>query len=254
MITRLAGRVAVVTASTDGIGLAIAKRLGLEGAHVVVSSRKQDHVDKTVDLLKKDNINVSGLVCHVGKKADRENLIAHAVEKHGQLDILVSNAAVNPVFGPTIETPEDAWDKIMDVNVKCSFLLAQAAMPHLNQSKFGGSVVFVSSIAGFQPFPSLGPYSVSKTALFALTKVLAAESAANKVRVNALAPGIIKTRFSQALWASPEAEKQATQNIPLQRLGEPEDCAGTVAFLCSDDASYVTGETIVTAGGMSSRL
>eukprot|EP00050_Salpingoeca_kvevrii_P011691 m.17286 g.17286 ORF g.17286 m.17286 type:complete len:261 (+) comp3577_c0_seq1:30-812(+) len=250
---RLQGRVALVTASTDGIGLAVARRLGMDGAHVVVSSRKQQNVDEAVESLRADGICVSGLVCHVGKAEDRTKLIEHTLGEHGKLDILVSNAAVNPVFGPAIKTPEDAWDKIFDINVKAAFLLTQEAFPHLKKSDYP-SIVFISSIAGLVPFPALGPYSVSKTALLGMTKVLANEMGPFGIRVNAVAPGVIKTRFSEQLWGSDAVAKKALAAIPLGRFGETVDCAGLVSFLCSDDAAYITGETHVVAGGMQSRL
>eukprot|EP00047_Mylnosiga_fluctuans_P003194 m.227887 g.227887 ORF g.227887 m.227887 type:complete len:279 (-) comp11663_c0_seq1:77-913(-) len=250
---RLKDRVAIVTASTDGIGYAIAERLGLEGARVVISSRKQGHVNDAVARLQKQKIEAFGIECHVGNADHRKRLFTETVSKYGGLDILVSNAAVNPVFCETLETPEDGWDKIFDINLKASFLLAKEAYPHLKQSKHA-SLVFVSSIAGFNPFVNLGAYSISKTSLFALTKVLAAECGPHGIRVNALAPGVIKTRFSEALWKAEGATDQIMQQVPLGRLGEPQDCAGVVAFLCSDDAAYVTGETIVAAGGMTSRL
>eukprot|EP01137_Pigoraptor_chileana_P001965 Opistho-2@2167 len=252
---RLDGRVAVVTASTEGIGYAIARRLGQEGAKVVISSRKKDNVDKVVQTLKDEGLSVTGIVCHVGKAEDRKSLIAKTVAAHGGIDILVSNAAVNPIFGSMLETTEDAWDKIFDINIKSAFFLAKEAMPHMGTGgRKGGSVVFVSSIAGFAPFEALGAYSVSKTALFGLTKALSREVGARNIRVNCIAPGIIKTKFSEALWTNKAILEKTLEDVPLNRLGSAEDCAGTVSFLASDDAAYVTGETIVTAGGMQSRL
>lgn len=242
-----------MTASTDGIGYAIAERLGLEGARVVISSRKQKNVDEALVKLKKLNIEVHGLECHVAKAEHRTRLIQETLRKYGGVDILVSNAAVNPVYCELSETPEDAWDKIFDVNVKAAFLLAKEAFPHLKKSQHA-SVVFVSSIAGFSPFSQLGAYSVSKTALLGLTKALSLEGGKYGIRVNALCPGVIKTRFSEALWKSDQASDRVLETVPLGRLGTPEDCAGVVAFLASDDAAYMTGENVVASGGMTSRL
>lgn len=250
---RLEGKVAIITASTDGIGFAIAQRLGQEGAHVVISSRKQDHVDHAVAKLKEANISVFGQVCHVGKADDRERLISETVSRHGGLDILVSNAAVNPTFGPILDTTEQQWDKIFEINVKAAFLLTKECVPHLEKRK-GSSIVFVSSIGGYRPFDLLGPYSVSKTALLGLIPALAPQLHLKGIRVNGIAPGIIRTKFSGALWADESVEEQATAGIPMKRLGEPHECAGAVAFLCSDDASYMTGETIIMAGGSQARL
>lgn len=250
---RLSGKVAVVTASTDGIGFAIAKRLGQEGAHVVVSSRSEANVERAVSSLKNDGISVKGLVCHVGKQEHRSKLLEEAAKVKGSIDILVSNAAVNPVFGPMLNTDERAWDKIMELNVKASFFLCKETVPYMEKAG-GGSIMFVTSIAGYQPFSLLGAYSVSKTALLGMVKALTPELAARNIRVNGIAPGVIKTKFSQALTQDKEAEERALQDIPIQRLGKPDDIAGIAAFLASDDSSYLTGETILVTGGMPSRL
>ncbi|XP_055530611.1 dehydrogenase/reductase SDR family member 4 [Wyeomyia smithii] len=251
--SRLQGKVAVVTASTDGIGYAIAERLGQEGAKVVVSSRKEQNVAKAVDKLSKAGLDVAGIKCHVANAADRKALFEKAVQKYGGIDILVSNAAVNPEVGAVLDASEAAWDKIFEVNVKCSFLLAKEALPYIRQRK-GGSIVFVSSIAGFQPFSLLGAYSVSKTALFGLTKAASQDLASENIRVNCVAPGIVKTRFSAALHESEGAQEAALSTIPMKRFAEPKEIAGVCAFLVSNDASYITGETIIASGGMPSRL
>ncbi|XP_072013540.1 dehydrogenase/reductase SDR family member 4-like isoform X1 [Amphiura filiformis] len=250
---RLQGKVAIVTASTEGIGFAIAKRLGQEGAHVVISSRKQVNVDKAVAELKAANISAWGQVCHVAKADDRQRLISETVSRHGGFDILVSNAAVNPVFGPILQVNEAQWDKIFDVNVKSTFFLTKECVPYLEKRK-GSSVVFVSSIGGYRPFDLLGPYSVSKTTLLGLIPALAPQLYSLGIRINGIAPGIIKTKFSGALWSSESVQEQAVAGIPMRRLGEPDECAGAVAFLCSDDASYITGETVIMAGGSQARL
>ncbi|XP_058971646.2 dehydrogenase/reductase SDR family member 4 [Pocillopora verrucosa] len=251
----LEGKVAVVTASTEGIGFAIAKQLARDGAKVMISSRKQDKVIDAVSKLEKEQgCTVKGVVCHVGKNEHRRNLIKETLDTFGGIDILVSNAAANPTFGPILETPEESWEKIFDINVKSAFLLAKDVVPFMKK-RGGGSIVFVSSIAGLQPsLQGLGAYSVSKTALLGLTKVLANECAHMGVRVNCVAPGIIKTKFSGALWQSESLTEAALAQVPLRRLGESEDIGGAVSFLSSDQASYITGETLVIAGGMHSRL
>jgi len=158
----LDGRVAIVTASTDGIGFSIAERLAQDGAKVVISSRKQKNVDSAVKQLEQKGLLVTGMVCHVAKEEDREKLIEETVNKFGGIDILISNAAVNPVFGPVLSCPEDAWDKIFDINVKAAFLLAKSTVPHM-EKRGKGSIIFVSSIAGFQPisvsYPQVLPIS-----------------------------------------------------------------------------------------------
>ncbi|XP_047651331.1 dehydrogenase/reductase SDR family member 4 isoform X1 [Phacochoerus africanus] len=249
----LENKVALVTASTDGIGLAIARRLAQDGAHVVVSSRKQQNVDRTVATLQGEGLSVTGTVCHVGKAEDRERLVATAVNLHGGVDILVSNAAVNPFFGSMLDATEEVWDKILDINVKATVLMTKAVVPEM-EKRGGGSVLIVSSIGAYRPFPNLGPYNVSKTALLGLTKNLAIELAPRNIRVNCLAPGLIKTNFSQLLWMDKAREEYMKESMGIRRLGNPEDCVGIVSFLCSEDASYITGETVVVGGGTASRL
>ncbi|XP_011195740.2 dehydrogenase/reductase SDR family member 4 isoform X1 [Zeugodacus cucurbitae] len=250
---RLDGKVAIVTASTEGIGFAIAKRLAEDGAAVVISSRKERNVENAVERLRKLNLNVTGLKCHVGESQDRKRLFEETIRAYGKLNILVSNAATNPAVGGVLECDESVWDKIFDINVKSSYLLAKEALPYLRQAK-DSSIVFVSSIAGYDAFDLLGAYSVSKTALIGLTKAASKELASEGIRVNCLAPGIIKTKFSKALYESESANEAAMSKIPMGRLGTPEEMAGIVSFLVSDDASYITGESIIASGGMSGRL
>ncbi|XP_053117800.1 dehydrogenase/reductase SDR family member 4-like [Hemicordylus capensis] len=250
---RLADKVALVTASTEGIGFAIARRLAQDGAHVVLSSRKQANVDRAVAELQTENLSVSGVVCHVGKAEDRQRLIDVALKHHGGIDILVSNAAVNPFFGSTLDATEEVWDKILDINVKATALLVKLVVPHM-EKRGGGSIVIVSSIAAYSPFPGLGPYNVSKTALLGLTHNLAPELASRNVRINSLAPGLIRTKFSSALWQDPATGDKLMEAMRIRRIGEPSDCSGIVSFLCSPDADYITGETVVVAGGAPSRL
>ncbi|XP_029094898.1 dehydrogenase/reductase SDR family member 4 isoform X3 [Monodon monoceros] len=192
----LENKVALVTASTDGIGFAIARRLAQDGAHVVVSSRKQQNVDRAVATLHREGLSVTGTVCHVGKGEDRERLVATAVNLHGGVDILVSNAAVMPFFGNLMDVTEEVWDKILDINVKATALITKAVVPEM-EKRGGGSVVIVASVGAYRPFPGLGPYNVGKTALLGLTKNLAVELAQRNIRVNCLAPGLIKTSFSR---------------------------------------------------------
>ncbi|XP_066458084.1 dehydrogenase/reductase SDR family member 4-like [Eleutherodactylus coqui] len=250
---KLEGKVALVTASTDGIGLAIARRLAQDGAKVLVSSRKQQNVDKAVQELKMEGLDVEGTVCHVGKNEDRVKLVNTAIQKFGGVDILVSNAAVNPFFGNVLDSTEEVWEKILDVNIKATFLLVKLVVPKM-QERGGGSILIVSSVAAFSTTPRLGPYCVSKTALLGLTKVLALELRSLNIRVNCLAPGLIRTRFGAIIWENESILDQAKHQLGISRIGEPEECAGAVSFLCSPDASYITGETLVVAGGAKSHL
>ncbi|CAN9509281.1 unnamed protein product [Ophioblennius macclurei] len=249
----LSGKVAIVTASTDGIGLAAAQALGRRGASVVVSSRRQANVERAVAALQSQSIRVTGTTCNVAKGEDREKLVQTALDHYGGIDILVSNAAVNPFFGNMLDSTEEVWDKILAVNVKCSFLMTKLVVPHM-EKRGGGNVVFVSSVAGYQPMPALGPYSVSKTALLGLTRALAPELAHSNIRVNCVAPGVIKTRFSQALWENQDIMDQFKAQLCIKRVGQPAEIGGVIAFLCSDEASYITGETITATGGINCRL
>lgn len=249
---KLAGRVAVVTGSTEGIGLSIAKRLAEDGAKVVISSRKQNNVDKAVQLLN-DSFpgKIAGTVCHVGNDNDQKNLVDFSLKQFGAIDILVSNVAVNPYFGNFIDTQESQWDKIFDINVKAPFMLTQKVVPHMLNNKRSsgdnGAIVYISSITGYNSMNMIGAYSVSKTALLGLCKTMSMELALDRIRVNLVAPGVIKTKFSEKLMdSSDEAYIPLTH---MKRLGEPHEIGGIVTFLCGPDASYITGENIVVSGG-----
>ncbi|CAI0410864.1 unnamed protein product [Linum tenue] len=248
---RFEGKVAIVTASTQGIGFAIAQRLGLEGASIVISSRKQQNVDEAVEKLRAQGIqNVIGVVCHVSNAQQRKNLIEKTVEKYGKVDVVVSNAAVNPSTEPILNTKDSVLDKLWEINVKASILLLRDAAPHMPK---GSSVVLVSSITGYHPPSSMAMYGVTKTALLGLTKALAAEMAPD-IRVNCIAPGFVPTHFASFITENDEMRKELEAQTLLNRLGTTEDMGAAVAFLASDDASYITGETLVVAGGMPSRL
>ncbi|XP_023422816.1 dehydrogenase/reductase SDR family member 2, mitochondrial [Cavia porcellus] len=244
---KLANKVAVITGSTSGIGFAISRRLAQDGAHVVISSRKQTNVDHAVATLKEEGLSVTGTVCHVGKAEDREQLVTTALKHCGGVDFLVCTAGVNPLVGSTLGSSEQIWDKIMNINVKAPALLLSQLLPHM-EKRGQGSVVLVSSIAAYLPAIKLGVYNVSKTALLALTKTLAGELAPKNIRVNGLVPGIIETPFSKVLTEDTEYAERLKRVYEIRRFGQPEDCAGLVSFLCSPDASYITGENIVVAG------
>ncbi|CAK9816825.1 Dehydrogenase/reductase SDR family member 4 (Fragment) [Anthophora plagiata] len=249
---RLEGKVAIVTASTEGIGFAIAKRLAEEGAKVMISSRKETNVKKAVEQLKSAGLNVCGTICHVGKKDDRKKLFEKTEQEFGSLDILVSNAATNPNSSTLFDTSEELWDKIFDINVKSTFLLIQGSLPLLRKSKTP-SIILISSISAYKPYTLLGVYGVSKTALLGINQVAAATLVSEGIRVNCIAPGVIKTKFSELLCEG-EIGEATLSTIPMQKFGKPNDIAGVAAFLASDDASYITGETIVASGGIPCRL
>lgn len=244
-VARFAGKVALVTASTAGIGLGIAHRLGAEGAAVVICSRKRAAVDAALASLRAAGVRAVGTVAHVASEADVAALVALAVDTYGGVDVLVSNAAVNPWAGATLDTPAAAAAKIFDVNVASALTLVRAAAPALRPR---AAIVFVASVTAFAPAAPIGVYAASKTALVALARALAAELAP-EVRVNCVAPGIVPTKFAAALVADDASREAAVGQTLLGRLGTPEDVAAAVAFLASDDASWITGETLVVAGG-----
>jgi len=252
----LQGKVAIVTASTQGIGKAIAQRLAKDGAKVMISSRKEKNVLEALTEIRqsaKEDSYIEGVVCHVGKEEDRKKLVEETIDKFGGIDILISNAGTNPTFGPILDCTEDQWDKIFDNNVKAAFLLTKMITPHM-MNKGEGNIVFISSIAGLQPIPMILPYSVSKTALLGLTKALSHDLAPENIRVNCVCPGIIDTNFSSALTSNEFVANKTLEMLHTKRFGQPEDISGIVSFLCSKDASYITGENIVVGGGIPSRL
>ncbi|XP_060536637.1 dehydrogenase/reductase SDR family member 4-like [Cylas formicarius] len=251
-LKRLSGKIAIVTASTDGIGLAIARRLGNEGAKVIISSRKEPNVLRATKELTDEGLEVKGLVCHVSNQDERNKLFEEA-KKLGGLDILVSNAAVNPFFGGMLDCDEKMFDKIFDVNVKSSFLLAREALPFLRKSQ-QGRIIFISSISAYMVDDILGPYSFSKTALLGLTKTIAKHLGPDGITVNCVCPGHIETRFSHVMRKTDEIMKEELKKIPMGRLGQAHEIAPLIAFLASEDGSYITGENIVAAGGLKTRI
>uniref|UniRef100_A0A9J2PUF8 Dehydrogenase/reductase SDR family member 4 n=1 Tax=Ascaris lumbricoides TaxID=6252 RepID=A0A9J2PUF8_ASCLU len=336
---RLMGKTAIVTAATSGIGLAIAERLGHEGAAIIISSRNDSNVKRSVEFLQRSGVeNVAGTICHIGDAQHREKLVdfvrislfqrmkegeksdkfknvlvflhrnfnlelvchllafddetLQAVKKYGRIDILVNNAGINPIFCDILEVNETTWDKLFDINVKASFLLTKLVIPYMEKVG-GGSVIFNASFAAYKSPPGIALYGITKTTVIALTKALANSLANKNIRVNCIAPGIVKTKMSSALWSRSNDETIASNTfdeialgrygtaeecagtvafllwsrsndetiasntfdeIALGRYGTAEECAGTVAFLVSNDASYITGESIIIAGGAQARL
>jgi len=241
----LAGKVAVVTGASRGIGLGIAQRLVAEGARVVLTARRPDALDEAVATLGGPEHAVA-----VAGKADdpdhRAETVARAVETFGSLDLLVNNAGINPVAGPLIDLDLGAARKIVEVNALGALAWTQAAH-HVWMREHGGSVVNVSSVSGVRPAPMIAMYGASKAMLISLTESLAVELGP-AVRVNAVAPAVVKTSFASLLFEG--REEEVASAYPLRRLGVPEDVAGMVAFLLSDDASWITGQTVVLDGGV----
>ncbi len=241
-------QVALITGGTKGIGLAIAEKLAEAGAKVVIASRRIDTVRKAEQMLRDKGLEVTGQICNVGDEDDRKRLVEEVVKLHGQLDILVNNAAANPVFGKVEDTEPWAFAKIMAINVEAPFELAKLALPYLKESTFG-NVLNVSSIGGLSPEPQLGIYSMSKAALNSLTKVLAKEWGRYGVRVNAVCPGLIQTDFSEALWSNEKLVQHMKQATPLGRIGQPSEIGQLSLAIVSGAAGYCTGHLFTADGG-----
>lgn len=244
----LTGKVAIVTGASKGIGESIARGLAEFGAKVMVSSRKQDAVDAVAKTIQAAGGEADAFAAHAGSTADLHALVDKTVARFGGVDIIVNNAAANPVFGPIVMADEGVFDKIMAVNVKGPLELAKKAFPIMAE-RGGGSVINISSIGGISPEPMLGIYSVSKAALISLTKVLAAEWGAVKIRVNAICPGLVQTKFSKALWETESNLEKFTSQLPLGRMAQPDEIAPLAVFLAGDAASYCTGSVYLADGG-----
>lgn len=244
----LTGKVAVITGSSRGIGKAIAETYAKAGACVVISSRKADACEEVAAALRAQGYKAFAHACHIGRKDDLQGLV-DATEAHfGPIDLLVCNAAVNPVYGTMSELTDAAFDKIMDANVKGTFWLCNMVIPQMAQ-RGGGSVILLSSIAGLRGTTTIGCYGMSKAAEAALARNLALEWGPSNVRVNAIAPGLIATDFAKALIEDPERLARVESRTPLRRIGRPEEIAGVALFLASDLSSYVTGQVLVADGG-----
>ena len=245
----LAGKVAVVTGSSRGIGRASAELLARMGAKVVVSSRKADACEAVADGIRKEGGDAHVIACNISRREEVEALINGTVKHYGQIDILVCNAAVNPYYGPLLDITDEAFDKIMGANIKSNVWLCKLAMPKMAE-RGGGSVVIISSIGGLRGSTVIGAYGISKAAGFSLARSLAGEWGPKNVRVNCIAPGLVKTDFARALWEDQDNLKRRTATTPLRRIGEPHEIAGAVVYLASDASTFMTGQTIVIDGGV----
>lgn len=244
----LKGKVVVVTGSSRGIGRAIAEVFARQGARVVVSSRTAEACAPVAEAIRNAGGDALVVPCHIGKKQDLRQLVDKTIEKWGRIDVLVCNAAINPVYGPMSDLTDEAFDKIMGTNVRSTWQLCEMVLPGM-AANGGGAVVILSSIAGLRGNAVIGAYGMSKAAEAALARNLAVEWGPKNIRVNALAPGLVKTDFARALWEDPERLARAENQTPLRRIGTPEDIAGVALFLATDASAYVTGQTIVADGG-----
>jgi len=248
----LSGKVAIVTGSTKGIGQAIAHRLAEHGARVVVSSRKADACEQVTQQINEQWGNGQEIAlsvpCNISYKEQLEELVSRTRAKWGKVDILVCNAAVNPYFGPSLDCPDEAFDKIMNVNVRSNFWLCNMVLPDMIEQK-DGSIIIVSSIGGLKGSAVLGPYGISKAADFQLARMLSVEHGIHNVRANAIAPGLVKTDFARALWEDEQILKGATAGSTLKRIGLPDEIAGAAVFLASKAGAFMTGQAMVIDGG-----
>lgn len=244
----LSGKVAIITGSTKGIGKAIAERMAEQGANVVISSRNQDVCDDVAaDIVAKGGRAI-GISCNINYKEQLESLVEKTNSAFGDIDILVCNAALNPYFGPSQEIPDEAFDKVMHANIGSVHRLCQLVIPNMKKLG-GGSVVIISSIGGLKGSGSLGAYAISKAADMQMARNLAVEWGPDNIRVNCIAPGLVRTDFARALWEDPKIYKSTVANYPLRRIGEPDEIAGAAVFLTSSAGSFTTGQTLVIDGG-----
>lgn len=245
----MTGQNVLITGSSKGIGKAIAEGMAAQGANVVISSRKGDVCDAVAeDINSRGGGKAVSIACNISHKEQLENLVAKTHEQLGDIHTLVCNAAVNPHFGPLSEIPDTAFEKVMHCNIMSNHWLCQMVLPEMVERK-DGSIIIVSSVGAYRGNTMLGAYVISKGADLQLIRCLAVENGPHNIRVNGLAPGLIKTDFAKALWEDPVRAKKVEATYPLRRLGEPEDIAGTAVLLASPAGNYITGQTITIDGG-----
>ncbi|HTU17246.1 MAG TPA: glucose 1-dehydrogenase [Gemmataceae bacterium] len=244
----LTGRRALVTGASRGIGLSVAAALTQRGAAVAITGRKAESLHAAAQQLQTTGADVRPFVCHQGDPAAIARLFEQLDRAGFEADIVIINAATNPVLGPLVDLDLDAWRKIVEVNLTGALLTAQAAARRM-LSRRSGSIVFMASIAGIEPLPALAAYSISKAGVLGLMRALAQELGPSGIRVNAVAPGLIETRFSSALFQDRAAYERIIGQTPLRRHGQPDDVVGAVVFLASDAAAYVTGQVLIVDGG-----
>lgn len=243
----LDGKVAIVTGASRGIGESIARTFAAHGAKVVLAARKMDTL---VPIAESIGASAHAIAAHTGKEADCKRLVDETIAKFGKVDILVNNAATNPYFGTFLDIEEAAWDKTFEVNVKGYFWMTREVAKHLRARESAGSIINMASIAGLLAAPGQGGYAMTKAAVISMTKTLAYELAGNKIRVNAIAPGFVDTKFAAAVLKNDVLLDEVLRLTPMKRYGQPDEIAGAALYLASDSASYLTGQAIVIDGGM----
>ncbi|MEM9623605.1 MAG: glucose 1-dehydrogenase [Pseudomonadota bacterium] len=248
----LTGQVALITGSSKGIGKAIAEEMARHGAQVVISSRKGDVCEQVAaDINAELEEQAGGAVAipaHVGRKEELQHLVDETRARLGKIDTLVCNAAVNPFYGPMAQLPDDAFEKVLTINIQANHWLAQMVLPEMVE-RGDGAVIIVSSVGGLRGSDTLGAYCISKAADVQLVRNLAVEYGPHNIRVNAISPGLVRTDFARALWENPEILKERTSGDPLRRIGEPREIAGSAVYLASRAGAFTTGQNIVVDGG-----
>lgn len=243
----LEGKVAIVTGASRGIGEAIARAFAANGAKVVVASRKIEGVGAVAEAIGESALAVAA---HTGREEDCARLVASAVDAFGKVDVLVNNAATNPYFGPLLDADMGAWDKTFEVNTKGYFWMTREVARHLRAREAPGSIVNIASVAGLNASPLQGIYAMTKASVISMTKTFAYELAPSGIRVNAIAPGFVDTRFAAAVLENEALLEEVLRITPMKRYGQPDEIAGAALYLASDSASYLTGQAIVIDGGM----
>ena len=243
----LEGKVAIVTGASRGIGEAIARTFAAHGAKVVLASRK---IEGLAEVAKSIGESAHAIAAHTGKEADCKALVDQTIAKYGKVDVLVNNAATNPYFGPMVDIEEGAWDKTFEVNVKGYFWMTREVVKHLRAREAPGSIINMASVAGLIASPAQGVYAMTKAAVISMTKTLAYELAGNKIRVNAIAPGFVDTKFASAVLKNDVLLDEVLRLTPMKRYGQPDEIAGGALYLASDSASFLTGQALVIDGGM----
>jgi NAD(P)-dependent dehydrogenase (short-subunit alcohol dehydrogenase family) len=249
-LMNVSGKVAIVTGASRGIGLAIAREYAKAGMKVVISSRKQDSLDGIAAELKNDGCDITAIAAHNGDKSALQSLVEQTAETYGGVDILVNNAATNPHFGPMLDAEDSMWQKTVEVNLLGNFWLTQAAVKSMQQ-RGGGKIINVASVNGLRPGRFQGVYSVTKAGVINMTQTLAMELASDNIQVNAIAPGLVQTKFAQAIWENDAVRESVINRTPAGRMGQPEDIAGIALYLAAPASNYTTGQVFVVDGGLS---
>lgn len=245
----LTGKVAIVTGASRGIGQAIAERYAEMGATVVISSRKQEGLDAVAQSITEKGGRVLPIAAHNGQKEALQGLVQATIEAFGRVDILVNNAATNPHFGTLLEAEDSLWQKTIEVNIMGNMWLTQAVVQHM-KAQGGGKIINVASINGLRPGRMQGIYSMTKAAMINLTQTLAMELGADNIQVNAIAPGLVQTKFASAIWANEDLLGEIIHRTPVGRIGQPDDIAGIAVYLASGASSFATGQVFVVDGGV----